>query len=134
MTRAAVIKVKDEAKDSETFRTVLFTAERCQLVIMSLRPGEDIGQEVHADEDQLLYAVKGEGVAVIDGKEQKLEKGAIFCVPAGTTHNVRNTGKEPMKIFTVYAPPAHAPGTVHRTKADAQRAEASEAAPTGGPR
>ena len=134
MAQATVIKVKDEAKDSEAFRTVLFTAERSQLVIMSLRPGEDIGEEVHADVDQLLYAVKGEGVAVIDGREQRLEKGAIFCVPAGTRHNVRNTGEAPMKIFTVYAPPAHAPGTVHRTKADAERAEASEAAPAGGPR
>ncbi len=123
MPQAKVIPVKHEAKDGTTFREVLFTGEKSQLVIMSLRPGEDIGEEVHGDGDQMLYAVKGEGVAVIDGVEQKLESGAMFCVPKGTRHNVKNTGDEPMKLFTVYAPPQHAPGTVHATKADASKAE-----------
>lgn len=126
MAQAKIIKVKDEAKQNETFRTVLFTAEKSQLVMMSLRPGEDIGEEVHADVDQLLYAVKGEGVAVSDGKELAFAKGTVFCVPAGVKHNVKNTGDEPMKLFTVYAPPQHAPGTVHETKADAAKAEKAE--------
>src|SRR5512132_1897282 len=126
MAQAKVIKVKDEAKRNETFRTVLFTAEKSQLVMMSLRPGEDIGEEVHADVDQLLYAVKGEGVAVSDGKELAFTKGTAFCVPAGVRHSVKNPGDEPMKLFTVCAPPQHAPGTVHETKADAAKAEKAE--------
>lgn len=123
MPDAKVIAVKDQAKENETFRSVLFTGEKSQLVIMSLLPGEDIGEEVH-DLDQLLYLVKGEGVAVIEGKEVAFEKGSLFCVPKGTRHNVKNLGDEPMKLFTVYAPPQHAPNTVHRTKADALKEEA----------
>ena len=128
MPEAKVIAVKDQAKESEAFRNVLFTGEKSQLVIMSLRPGEDIGEEVHKDVDQMLYLVKGTGVAVIEGKEVPFEKGAIFCVPKGTRHNVKNLGDEAMKLFTVYAPPQHAPNTVHETKADAQKKEQVEAA------
>lgn len=123
---ATVIDIKEQAKANDFFRKELFTADRAQVTIMSLRPGEDIGEEVH-DGDQLIYAVKGKGVAVIDGAEHALEKGAIFCVPAGTKHNVKNTGDEPMKLFTAYAPPQHAPGTVHKTKADAEKAEKAPA-------
>jgi mannose-6-phosphate isomerase-like protein (cupin superfamily) len=129
MTEARVIDAKEEAKENDAFRKVLFTSDRSQLVVMSLRPGEDIGEEVH-DADQLLYAVKGEGTAVIDGKKMEFEKGAMFCVPAGTRHNVMNTDDEPMKLFTVYTPPQHAPGTVHQTKEDAKKAEAKEPART----
>ena len=123
MPEAKVIPVKDKAKENVTFRTVLFTGDKSQLAIMSLGPGEGIGEEVHDDVDQLLYLVKGSGVAVIDGKEVGLEKGAIFCVPKGTRHNVKNLGDEPMKLFTVYAPPQHAPNTIHQTKVDAAKEE-----------
>lgn len=123
MPQAKVIPVKHEAKEGTAFREVLFTGEKSQLVIMSLRPREDIGEETHADVDQMLYVVKGVGVAVIEGVEQPLEKGGMLCVPKGTRHNVKNTGDEPLKLFTVYAPPQHAPGTIHATKADAQKAE-----------
>lgn len=123
---AKVIDVKEQAKENEDFRKELFTADHAQITIMSLRPGEDIGEEVH-DGEQLIYAVKGKGVAVMDGAERAFEKGAIFCVPAGTKHNVKNTADEPMKLFTVYAPPQHAPGTVHKTKADAEKAEKTPA-------
>ncbi len=119
---ATVIDVKQQAKENDAFRRELFTADHSQLTIMSLRPGEDIGEEVH-DGDQLIYLVRGAGVAVIGGAERAFETGAIFCVPAGTKHNVRNTSDEPMKLFTAYAPPQHAPGTVHRTKGDALKAE-----------
>lgn len=119
---ATVINVKEQAKENDLFRKELFTAENAQVTIMSLKAGEDIGEEVH-DGDQLIYVVKGEGRAVMDGKELALGKGAIFCVPAGTKHNVRNTSDEPMKLFTAYAPPQHAPGTVHKTKADALKTE-----------
>ena len=128
MTEARVIDVKEQAKNNESFRQTLFTTDRSQLVIMSLRPGEDIGEETH-DADQLLYAVNGEGTALIEGMKRTFEKGDVLCVPAGTRHNVVNGGKDPMKLFTVYTPPQHAPGTVHRTKADAQKAEPKAAAP-----
>lgn len=128
MPEAKVIAVQDQAKESDAFRSVLFTGEKSQLVIMSLKPGEDIGEETHDDGDQLLYLVKGTGVVVIEGKEVAFEKGSIFCVPMGTRHNVKNLGDEPMKLFTVYAPPQHAPKTVHKTKADARKAENVDAA------
>ena len=127
MPKSRVIDVKHQTKTNESFRKVLFTGEKSQLVVMSLKAGEDIGAEIH-DVDQLLYVVKGSGKAVIDGVEEILDKGSVFCVTAGTKHNVRNTGGEPLKLFTVYAPPQHAPDTVHLTKADAAKAE-REAAP-----
>ena len=117
-----IIDIKHAAKDSDAFRSVVFTAERTQLVTMSLEPGEDIGLESHPA-DQLLFVVKGEGTALVNGETELLAKDAVLCVPAGIEHNVTNTGDEPMKLFTVYAPPQHAPGTIHRTKADAGKAE-----------
>jgi mannose-6-phosphate isomerase-like protein (cupin superfamily) len=128
MNESQIIDVKAAAKANTSFRKVLYTAGKSQLVLMSLLPGEEIGAEVH-QVDQLLYAVKGEGVAVIGPAKVAFEKGSMFCVPAGTTHNVVNTGDHPLKLFTVYAPPQHAAGTVHATKADAQAAEATEREP-----
>lgn len=122
MTESRVIDVKHEAKESQAFRKVLFTAGKSQLVIVALRPGEDIGTEVH-QVDQLLYAVKGEGTAEIDGTKRTFAKGGMLCVPACTRHNVINTGNEPMKLFAVYAPPRHEPGTIHRTKCEAREVE-----------
>ena len=122
MVEPRVIDIKEIAKQNESFRKVLFTATKSQLVVMSLRPGEDIGTEIH-QVDQLLYAVKGEGVAVTGGTRTPFEKGAILCIPAGASHNVINTGAEPLKLFTVYAPAQHAAGTVHATKAEAEAAE-----------
>lgn len=127
MVEPQVIDIKEVAKQNESFRKVLFTATKSQLVVMSLRPGEDIGTEVH-QVDQLLYAVKGEGVAITGDTRTPFEKGAILCVPAGTSHNVINTGDEPLKLFTVYSPAQHAAGTVHATKADAEGAEEREGA------
>jgi mannose-6-phosphate isomerase-like protein (cupin superfamily) len=126
MSEPTVIDVKKVAKENVLFREVLYTAEKTQLVVMSLAPGEEIGEEVH-DGDQLLYVAKGEGTAVFSGSRRPFDKGSIFCVPAGTRHNVVNTGDEPLKLFTIYAPAQHAAGTVHRTKADAAAAEAAEA-------
>ena len=128
MVEPMVIDVKDTAKENELFRRVMFTGTKSQLVVMSLRPGEEIGLETH-DVDQLIYVVKGDGVAVIDGKDYELEGGAIVCVPAGLRHNIVNRGEKPMKLFTVYAPAQHAPGTVHATKQDAIDAETKESVP-----
>lgn len=123
MIEPRIIDIKRAAKENIFFRKVLVTANKSQVVLMSLIPGEEIGTESH-DGDQLLYAVKGEGVAVINGVQEPFEKGAMLCVPAGAEHNVINTGDEPFKLFTIYAPPQHAGGTIHETKAGAEGAEA----------
>lgn len=130
MIEPCVVDVKEAAKENALFRKVLFTATKSQLVIMSLLPGEEIGSEVH-DGDQLLYVAKGDGVAVFDGREVAFEKGMVFCVPAGARHNVINRGDKPIKLFTFYAPPQHAAGTIHRTKADADAAERAAASLAG---
>jgi len=122
MIQPRIIDVKDEAKQNTFFRKVRYTAAKTQLVIMSLLPGEEIGTEAH-DGDQLLYAVKGQGVAVINGVRQPLEKGSVVCVPMGIMHNVINTGEDALKLFTIYAPPQHAAGTVQATKEEAEAAE-----------
>lgn len=116
--------LKHAAKQNEFFRKVLFTGVHSQLVLMTLQPVEEIGVEVH-EVDQVLYAVDGEGEAFIDGVRYPFEKGFVLCVPAGSQHNVVNTGDEPLRLFTVYAPPQHAAGTIHETKADALAAEAT---------
>lgn len=130
MIEPRLVDIKRAAKENTLFRKVLFTAPRSQVVVMSLEPGQDIGEESH-DGDQLLYAVKGEGAAVLNGKQEPFGKGTLFCVPAGAKHNVINTGDEPFRLFTIYAPPQHADGTVHKTKADAQAAEEVEATGAG---
>jgi mannose-6-phosphate isomerase-like protein (cupin superfamily) len=115
--------LKEVTKDSDDFRRVLFTGAHSQLVIMSLAPDEEIGDEVH-EVDQILFAVAGEGEAFLDGRRKSFEKGDVVAVPAGTRHNFRNTSKKPLKLYTVYAPPQHPAGTAHHTKADAVAAEA----------
>jgi len=122
MTQGYVVNIKKAAKDNDFFRKVLFTGTKSQLVLMSLRPGEEIGAEVHKV-DQILYVVDGEGKVVLDGVDKEFDKGEIVFVPAGVQHNVINTDDQPMKLFTIYSPPQHAEGTVHRTKAVADEAE-----------
>lgn len=111
------IDLKDVAKENEYFRQVLFTGVHSQLVVMALRPGEEIGEEVH-EVDQFIYAVKGEGEAIMAGTVTPFVKGEALCVPAGSVHNVRNSGDETMKLFTVYSPPQHPAGTVAKVKSD----------------
>ncbi len=111
------------ARENEDFRRVLFTTERSQLVLMSLRPGEEIGEEVHDGVDQVLAFVEGEGEAVLEGQRQPVRAGSVVVVPGGTRHNFVNTGGSPLKLVTVYTPPEHPDGTVHRTKAEADEYE-----------
>ncbi len=111
------IELKDIARENANFRQVLFTGVHSQLVVMALRPGEEIGEEVH-EVDQFIYAVKGEGEAIMAGVAAPFVKGEALCVPAGSVHNVRNSGDEAMKLFTVYSPPQHAAGTVEKFKSD----------------
>jgi len=122
MKEPYVAELKHSAKHNAFFRQVLFTGEHSQLVVMSLNPGEEIGTEVH-DVDQVLYAVEGDGEAILGGVAHPFEEGDVVCVPAGIEHNIVNTDDEPFKLFTVYAPAQHPAGTVHRTKADAMADE-----------
>ena len=111
------IDIQQAARENDAFRRVLFTTERTQLVLMSVLPGDDIGLETH-DLDQVLVFVAGTGYSLLGGKRHELAPGTAVVVPAGTEHNFVNTGREPLKLYTVYAPPEHPDGTVHRTKAE----------------
>lgn len=112
--------IEDKTIANSTFRTVLYTSQHQQLVVMSLLPDEDIGMEVHEVVDQFLRVEKGTGKVVMNGEEHPVSDGDAFIVPAGTHHNVINTSStESMKLYTVYSPPHHKDGTVHKTKAEA---------------
>jgi len=114
--------IEDLAEDNRDFRRVLYTGRKMQLVLMALQPGEEIGQEVHAETDQFFRVEKGTGEVVIDGHVTKIKSDVAIVVPAGARHNIRNTGDKPLKLYTLYAPPEHRDGTVHATKADADAA------------
>lgn len=105
-------------EDNGDFRRVVYTGKHLQLVLMSLEPGEEIGSEVHKTHDQFFRFEDGEGEVVIDGVTHKVEADDAVIVPAGARHNVKNTGDEPLKLYTIYGPPEHKEGTVHPTKAD----------------
>jgi mannose-6-phosphate isomerase-like protein (cupin superfamily) len=105
------------------FRRVLWTGKHTQLVIMTIPPGGEIGEEVH-EVDQILTFVSGVGIAKVGGEEKSVAQGDLVAVPAGTQHNFVNDGPNPLVLYTVYGPPEHADGTVHRTKEEAERAEA----------
>jgi len=104
---------------NDDFRRVLYTAKHCQLVLMALKPGEAIGMEVHKL-DQFFRVEEGTGEAILDGVRTPLRAGFAIVVPAGANHNVINTGKAPLKLYTLYAPPNHRDGVVHHTRADAE--------------
>ena len=104
---------------NEEFRRVLYTAKNCQLVVMALKPGEAIGAEVH-QLDQFFRVEEGSGEAVLDGVRTAIGAGFAVIVPAGTNHNIINTGGVPLKLYTLYAPPNHKDKVVHHTRADAE--------------
>jgi mannose-6-phosphate isomerase-like protein (cupin superfamily) len=106
------------AVKNEEFRQVIYTAQHCQLVLMALRPKEEIGAEVHKL-DQFFRVEEGTGAAVLDGVRTEIGAGYAVVVPAGTRHNIINTGSVPMKLYMIYAPPNHRDGVVHRTRAEA---------------
>lgn len=118
--------IEEMTEANEYFRKVLYTAQHMQLVLMTLRPGEDIGQERHDHVDQFFRVEEGEAEAVLEGEVRKLKEGHVLIVPAGTTHNVRNaSADEPLRLYTIYSPPNHPDGTIHKTKAEAEAAEAA---------
>ncbi len=105
--------------ENENFRQVLYTDKNSQLVLMSLLPKEEIGEEVH-DVDQFLRVEKGVGSAILNGAAQDIADGSVILVPAGTRHNIVNTGSDSMKLYTLYMPPHHRDGIIHKTKAEAE--------------
>lgn len=115
---------------NNTFRTALWTGKYLQLTLMSINPGEDIGLEIHPDLDQFIRIEEGEGIVKMGDSKDNLDfqkrvyDDYIFIIPAGKWHNLINTGNRPIKLYSIYAPPQHPHGTVHKTKADALAAEA----------
>ncbi len=107
-------------EDNTAFRHVLYTGHHLQLVLMALKPGEDIGMETHKTHDQFFRIEKGHGEIVIDAVVKKVKGGDAIIVPAGALHNLINTGDKPLRIYTLYGPPNHVDGLVQKRKADAQ--------------
>ena len=112
------------AEQSADFRRVLWTGEHTQLVIMTIPPDGEIGEEVHDENDQILSFVSGVGKAVISGRSKPVKAGDVVVVPAGKKHNFLNDGPNPLVLYTVYGPPDHADGVIHKTKEEADKAEA----------
>ncbi len=123
MREVFVKNIKDLAKSNSDFRRVIYTGAHAQLVVMNIPAGTDIGLETHDTIDQMIVIVDGEAEVVINNDRQKVEEHEVVYVPAGALHNVTNTGDEDLKLYTVYAPPEHPDGTVHKTKAEAEAAE-----------
>lgn len=113
----------DLTRRNDAFRRELITGAHSQLVAMTLRPAEEIGEEVHDDVDQSFLFVEGRCETVLDGERSPARPGQVVFVRAGTRHNVVNTGDGPLRLLTIYAPPEHPPGTVHATKKEAIAAE-----------
>lgn len=113
--------IEKRTEKNSDFRHVLYTGKNMQLVLMALKPGEDIGEEVHTDVDQFFRVEKGKGVVTIDGKKTKIESDTGIIVPAGARHNVKNTGGKMLRLYTIYSPPEHADMTVRATKAEARK-------------
>lgn len=111
--------IEDLAINNDDFRQVLYTTKNCQLVIMALKPQEDIGMEVH-QLDQFFRVEEGDGEAILDGVRTDIHEGFAVLVPAGTNHNIINTGSVPLKLYTLYTPPNHRDGVVHPTRTDAE--------------
>jgi mannose-6-phosphate isomerase-like protein (cupin superfamily) len=111
--------IERQTLGNEDFRRVLYTGEHLQLVLMTLQPGEEIGEEVHPDRDQFFRIEEGTGAVDIDGRENRVEDDFAVIVPAGARHNVRNTGSSPLRLYTIYGPPEHKDGVVQATKAEA---------------
>ena len=120
--KAFVDDIEDLSESNRDFRRVIYTGSRIQLVLMSLQPGEEIGEETHGATDQFFRVEEGKGEVWIDGQATQIKSDVAMVIPAGTRHNIKNTGEKPLKLYTLYAPPEHTDGTVHRTKADSEKA------------
>ena len=123
MAIEAGIDIVELARSNDAFRREITTGDHSQLVAMTIPPGGEIGEEVHDEVDQVLIFVDGTGDAVLEGDRTPIDANDLVFVKAGTRHNFVNTGERPLRLITIYAPPEHAPGTVHRTKEEADAAE-----------
>lgn len=121
--RGYIADIEDVTEENTDFRRVLYTGKNLQLVVMSLRPGEEIGEEVHEDGDQFFRVEEGKGEVWIDGKKTTLKSDDVAIVPAGARHNLINIGEKPLQVYTIYSPPEHKDGTIHKTKAEADAHE-----------
>ena len=119
-TRVDIVRA---ARENDAFRREVLTGTYEQVVVMTIPPGGEIGQEVHDDSDQVLAFVDGQGEATLDGETSQVGPNDLVFVRAGTRHNFVNTGDQPLRLLTIYAPPEHEPGTVHQTKEEADAAE-----------
>jgi mannose-6-phosphate isomerase-like protein (cupin superfamily) len=118
------VNIEQKSLENDFFREVLYTAPHSQLVVMTLQAGEDIGQERHDDVDQFIRVESGQGEAILDGERHSLSDGMALVIPAGTTHNVLNTSRgDPLRLYTIYSPPNHPDGTIHRNKQEAMAYE-----------
>jgi len=115
--------LEGQTQDNRDFRHVLYTGKHVQLVVMALKKGEEIGEEVHEDRDQFFRIEKGKGEVVIDGDRHKIGAGDGIVVPAGARHNIINTGSKRLRLYTLYGPPEHRDGILERTKAEAEATE-----------
>jgi mannose-6-phosphate isomerase-like protein (cupin superfamily) len=116
-----VINIEKATKENNNFRKVLYTAKHSQLVLMNLKPGEEIGMEVHTDNDQFFRVDAGKGKVVIDGNEHEIQDGFAIVIPAGANHNVINASdSEALKLYTIYSPPHHRDNVIHNTKEEAE--------------
>jgi len=121
--RGFVENIEDLTVNNNDFRRVIYTAHHMQLVLMSLGAGEDIGEEVHDESDQFFRIETGTGEVWMNGVATAIKDGCAIVIPAGVRHNIKNTGRTSLKVYTLYAPPHHANGTVHATRADAEAAD-----------
>jgi mannose-6-phosphate isomerase-like protein (cupin superfamily) len=112
--------IENLTRDNAAFRKVLYTSKHSQLVLMSLMPGEDIGEEIHEDTDQFFRVEQGTGTVLLNGETYDIEDGSTVVVPEGANHNIINTGTVPMKLYTLYMPPHHRDGVLHKTKEEAE--------------
>ncbi|NLB12348.1 cupin domain-containing protein [Candidatus Dojkabacteria bacterium] len=115
--------IEEKTLDNNNFREVLYTGKHMQLVVMSLKPGEDIGEEIHDHVDQFFRVEQGEAKVIIDGKEDILKEDMVVIVPAGAQHNLINNSDIDLKLYTIYSPANHPDGTIHKDKAEADKYE-----------
>jgi mannose-6-phosphate isomerase-like protein (cupin superfamily) len=114
-----VTNIENDTLENDDYRRVLFTGRNTQLVLMTLQPGEEIGTEIHEEHDQFIRIESGSGSAILNGEKHRLADGVAVVIPAGVEHNVVNTSRdEPLRLYTLYSPPEHPEGTVHKTKQD----------------
>jgi len=115
--KGIVLNIEEETLKNTDYRRVLYTTKNSQLVLMNIHPGDEIGEEVH-ELDQFIRLEQGSGLLIMDGVEHQVKDDWAFVIPGGASHNVINTGKDEMKLYSIYSPPEHKDGTIHTTKAE----------------